>query len=186
LLIDFNDSFTHILGQYVSKSCNSLQVTIKNIEHLLPKEVSRYDKVIFGPGPGVPEDYPTAFEILDTYKGKKCFLGICMGHQIISLFAGASLYNLGNVSHGQRVKIMHNGNSILFKDVPREIHGGLYHSWAVKPENDAGIVTTSVSEDGVIMSVENSRYCMYGIQFHPESYMTEYGLQILRNWLVEN
>lgn len=151
-----------------------------NIEY-----ISEYNKIILSPGPGLPEEHPILNQILAKYHQKKSILGICLGQQSIAEFFGASLYNLSDVKHGTSSQIIHYNNSKVFNDLPLNFKVGHYHSWAVSKENFPNILTiTSENTEGIIMSIKHKEFDITGLQFHPESIMTEYGLKIIKNWLT--
>jgi len=184
LIIDNYDSFTYNLAQIIE------QYGIFDYKIVKPgildiKQVNDVQKVLISPGPGLPRDYPNLFRFLELYSSTKSILGVCLGHQAIAEFFGAGLVNLNKVYHGvsKKVKILSN-EDYLFKNIPDGFEGGLYHSWAVSEENfPKDMAITSKANDGTIMSVSHKRFDVKGIQFHPESIMTEYGKQIIRNWI---
>ncbi len=183
LLVDNRDSFTHNLAQMVREDagCECAVVRHDNIGTL---DIGRFDKIILSPGPGLPREFPEMFELLQNYVTSKPILGVCLGMQTIAEFFGGTLYNLPQPQHGQRVKITVNTRDILFHDVPAETHVGLYHSWAVSPESlpsDLEIIASG--PDGVVMALRHKLLNVRGVQFHPESYMTEHGVRMLQNWL---
>jgi para-aminobenzoate synthetase component 2 len=132
----------------------------------------------------LPTDYPKTFEVIRKYYKTKSILGICLGHQAICSFFGAKLYNFKEVIHGVNKKILINDNSNLFKDISKETEVGLYHSWAVSKNNfPKELQILANSEEDVIMSVKHQKYNIYGIQFHPESFLTTKGEQMLKNFI---
>ncbi len=184
LLIDFNDSFTAILAQTLAEAYKETVVVVRNIGEVSSTDYSNeYDGIVLGPGPGHVNEYKTAFEIVEKNAGAIPVLGICLGHQIISYMFGAKLVNLNRVSHGKKTEMQHYGNSVLFSGVPEVFYGGLYHSWVVDDLPDSLEITSVKREDNLIMSVKHKTLSIEGLQFHPESYMTEYGKIMLANWL---
>ena len=128
-------------------------------------------------------------EMLRLYHSDKSFLGICLGHQAIAEAFGMKLVKLDSVRHGlkARIKII-DPSDYIFEGLPGEFTAGLYHSWAVSadikfPESVPGLRVTAMSSDGIIMAVAHTRYNIRGVQFHPESYLTEYGYRIIHNWI---
>lgn len=128
-------------------------------------------------------------ELLRVYHKKKSFLGICLGHQAIAETFGMKLIKLNTVRHGLRtiIKII-DSSDFLFEGVPSAFKAGLYHSWAVSaesksPESDTDLRVTAISSDGIIMAVAHIRYDIRGVQFHPESYLSENGPKIIKNWI---
>ena len=181
LLLDNYDSFTFNIAQLLD-NLNIYYEVIKN-DKLELKSAEKYDKIILGPGPGLPSDAGRMNDIIKKYHKNIPILGICLGMQAIAEFFGAKLINLETVFHGIRKKIFVNKASILFKNLKKIQYVGLYHSWAVSEKNFPDeLVITSVSEDNIIMSIEHKKFKIYGVQFHPESYITDNGLQIVKNF----
>ena len=182
LVIDNKDSFTYNLYHYVEQFVKSVDVFRSNSISI--QDVSKYDKIIFSPGPGLPSEHEIMFKILDVYKESKSILGICLGHQAIAEYFGGSLVNLNQVKHGVSSRLIINGSSFIFNNVPNYIKIGHYHSWVVSNQNlPQSFHVTSVNSDNLIMSIEHRKYDIMGLQFHPESIMTEYGLLMLKNWV---
>jgi anthranilate synthase component 2 len=184
LLLDNRDSFTYNLAQLIEENFNG-QWQIKMCDEISLAEVANYDKIIFSPGPGVPSEIPLMRDILMTYGANKSILGVCLGHQAIAEAFGGTLYNMGRVWHGMKVPIrLTHPQDRLFLHLPQEFHVGLYHSWAVATLPDC-LQATAISANGTIMALSHRQYDIKGVQFHPESVMTEYGAELLRNWLAE-
>jgi len=182
VLIDHNDSFTYNLVALIERVSGEKPAVISVADVLIDK-LNQYDKLILSPGAGMPEDYPVSFQILERYGASKAILGVCLGHQIIAEYYDAKLYNLEEVVHGQTKQISVD-NSVLFRQIPKEFKVGLYHSWAVKKDEfPSELQVTSWSEDDIIMSLQHQKYQVYGVQFHPESFLTENGERILKNFL---
>lgn len=183
LLVDNRDSFTHNLAQIVREDagCECVVVTHDNIGTL---DIGRFDKIILSPGPGLPREFPEVFDLLLKYSSSIPILGVCLGMQTIAEFFGGTLYNLPQPQHGQRVTITVDTQDILFNNVPAETHVGLYHSWAVDAATLPGdLDITARGPDGVVMALRHKLLNVRGVQFHPESYMTEHGVRMLQNWL---
>ncbi len=181
LLLDNYDSFTFNIAQLLDNLEIYYEI-IKN-DQLKLKDVEKFDKIILGPGPGLPSEAGQMPDIIKKYYNKIPILGICLGMQAIAEFFGAELRNLQTVFHGIRKKIFIKKDSILFRNLEKIQHIGLYHSWAVSENNFPQDMTiTSISEDKIIMSIEHKKYPVFGIQFHPESYITENGLQMVKNF----
>jgi len=147
--------------------------------------VSSFDKVIFSPGPGLPEEQPAMFEILRHYSLSKPILGICLGLQAIALFYGGELFNMPKVVHGQpRSLDILSPQHYLFKDIPQGMQAGLYHSWAVSEASlPSCLEITARSEDGIIMGLAHRQNDVCGLQFHPESVITSLGQRLMDNWI---
>jgi anthranilate synthase component 2 len=182
LLLDNRDSFTYNLAQLIEENFDGFW-QVKTCDEITVHEVADYDKIIFSPGPGVPSEIPLMRDILMTYGTNKSILGVCLGHQAIAEAFGGTLYNMGQVWHGMKVPIcITDPQERLFHNLPQEFQVGLYHSWAVATLPDC-LQATAVSANGTIMALSHRQYDIKGVQFHPESVMTEYGAEILRNWL---
>lgn len=150
-------------------------------------KVNWFDKILITPGPGLPEDHPILEKVIRQYAATKSILGVCLGHQAIAKVFGGNLFKQDNVSHGVTKEIIIKDSSdYLFKDLPNETFVGLYHSWAVSKTNFPDeLKITAVSEDDVIMALSHKQYDVKGVQFHPESIMTQLGKIVLRNWSYE-
>jgi anthranilate synthase/aminodeoxychorismate synthase-like glutamine amidotransferase len=184
LLIDNHDSFTYNLVQVFEELGCSVEVGSN------PKQITsgldQFDKIVFSPGPGLPEDFPIMFDILRLANKKTRILGICLGHQAICQFFGGHLFNQGKVQHGQKKRIDNickDPHSALF-NMPPAFFAGLYHSWAIDRETLPKMLSIScISEDNVIMGIYHNVLPIEGIQFHPESFLTETGSRLIKNWL---
>jgi anthranilate synthase component 2 len=185
LLLDNRDSFTYNLAQLIEENFDG-EYYVKTCDEISLSQAAYYDKIIFSPGPGVPSQIPLMRSILMTYGATKSILGVCLGHQAIAEAFGGTLYNMGQVWHGMKVPIRVTApKERLFQNLPPEFEVGLYHSWAVASLPDC-LQATAVSTQGAIMAVAHKIYDIRGVQFHPESIMTEYGAELLRNWLKGN
>ncbi|MCS6968219.1 MAG: aminodeoxychorismate/anthranilate synthase component II [Cytophagales bacterium] len=182
LLLDNYDSFTYNLAQLIEENFMG-QFDVRTYDAISLAQVGDYDKIIFSPGPGVPSEIPLMQQILLTYGASKSILGVCLGHQAIAESFGARLYNLPKVQHGLRIPLqVTEPQELLFKGLPRQFYVGLYHSWAVT-DLPACLKTTAISANGVVMAIAHQSYDIRGVQFHPESFMTQYGAEMLQNWL---
>lgn len=184
LLLDNNDSFTYNLAELLRNN-GKVTFNISKPETLVYERISEYDKILFSPGPGIPDEHQTISEILRIYGKTKSIFGVCLGHQAIAQYFGAHLFNLDTVRHGEVVNI----NVVsppykLFTDIPLHFEAGLYHSWAVEkkdlPEN---LRIIALSGDGIIMGLTHQTLDICGVQFHPESIMTLHGQKMMDNWL---
>ena len=144
-----------------------------------------YDCIILSPGPGLPSDAGIMPALIKRYAPTKRIFGVCLGQQAIGEAFGGTLYNLPKVYHGIATPIqIVDKNEAIFKNVPSEILVGRYHSWAVVRETlPTELKITAVDTEGVIMALSHVEYDVKGVQFHPESIMTDYGKQILRDFL---
>ncbi|MBL1280233.1 MAG: aminodeoxychorismate/anthranilate synthase component II [Fluviicola sp.] len=178
LLIDNYDSFTHNLKHYL-EALNAHVEVVRNDEFI--GDYFSYDAIVLSPGPGLPENAGTMMQLLKEVEGRIPIFGICLGMQAIALHCGGKLYNQPIVKHGVQEKIdLH--ASELFKNLPKKIDVGLYHSWAVK-EDAGNFKITAHSESLSVMAIESVAKKMYGVQFHPESVLSPDGMEIVKNFL---
>lgn len=183
LLLDNNDSFTYNIVDYVRRIENIDLEVIRTNEAKI-NEMKYFDKIIISPGPGLPDDFPVIFDVLEKYHTSKYILGICLGHQAIGNFFAAKLINIFPVVHGQASQIKIIKQTPIFQNLPNSFKVGLYHSWAIDFDDFPDeLEITAVSENNIIMSIAAKKFPVYGIQFHPESYITEYGFKILKNFV---
>src|SRR5690606_236304 len=182
LILDNYDSFTYNLFHYVDQFCDD--VTVKRNDEITVEKVDAFSHILISPGPGLPQAAGITMQILEKYHRSKNILGVCLGCQAIAEFFGGNLYNQQLVAHGISRKIKQTQNSKLLCDLPNEFKVGLYHSWAIDENSlPPELAVTSKSEMNTVMSLEHKKYKVCGVQFHPESIMTEGGLQIIKNWL---
>lgn len=188
LVLDNYDSFTYNLVYILRQLGYSNQLDVYRNDKISLDAVDWYDKILLSPGPGVPADAGIMPDLIRQYGPSKSILGICLGHQGIAETYGAELFNLSTVKHGleDEVSVSENDKG-LFRDLPQNFKIGLYHSWAVKADSvtaDLRIKVTAVDKDGNIMGIRHKEYDVQGLQFHPESIMTENGTVIIKNWLL--
>ncbi len=180
LLIDCYDSFSFKLAQTVRQS-GLCKVDVISYGNITPLVLRGYDAIIISPGPGLPYEYPGLFRMLSELKSKPV-LGVCLGHQVMAVYCGGQLAHLPDVVHGQKKSLSIIDNDALFKGSNDEYHVGLYHSWVIESV-PSQIRITAKSHDGFIMAYRHEVYPWSGVQFHPESYMTIKGQNILSNWI---
>ncbi len=182
VIIDHQDSFTYNIVELlrkIGKDADVVSIHQPDIDGL-----SAYDHLILSPGPGFPEDYKRTVQILDAYHTQKKILGICLGHQIIASYFGAKLRNMSKVVHGQAKQVFKTPKAQLFHGLPSSFKAGLYHSWIVSQDDFPAVLQiTAQTEKQEIMALSHSEYPIFGVQFHPESYISEYGSQILTNFI---
>lgn len=183
LLIDNRDSFTYNIVECL-RSIENVKFKVVDVQNLQIAEIATFNNIIISPGPGLPADYPILSEIIDEFKSLIPILGICLGHQAICEHFGARLVNLESVFHGHQQKIKIIQQTQVYKNLPSQMDVGLYHSWVVDEKSiPAELKITSKSEKGYVMSVKHSDYEIIGLQFHPESFLTEYGINMINNFL---
>lgn len=184
LIINNHDSFTYNLVDLIRQLNFSFSVV--EVENLTPELPETFSHILISPGPDVPTAYPQLFTMLERYSHQKSILGVCLGHQTICQFFGAKLYNLPQVRHGQAKQIKVRSNSKLFSNLPAQFQVGLYHSWAVSSQDfPSSLEVIATCEDNIIMAIQHRNWSVYGVQFHPESYISEYGKTLLENWLKD-
>lgn len=186
IIIDNYDSFTYNLAQYIGsidpdiKVYKNDSITIDEIISLDPKNI------IISPGPGRPQNAGISVEVIKNLKHKIPILGVCLGHQAIGYAFGASVINSDDIFHGKVSDIFHN-KDCLFSDIPSPFSATRYHSLIIDedslPNKFSIIARTS---NNLIMGVKHNEYPLYGLQFHPESILTKYGFQIIKNFLNED
>jgi anthranilate synthase/aminodeoxychorismate synthase-like glutamine amidotransferase len=183
LLVDNEDSYTWNLVRLFEEL--DAIVTVKHPSAIDISALATYDGMVISPGPGLPDEIPGLMKIVANACGKIPVLGVCLGHQAIAMHFGAKLFRMKNIIHGRKAEInMLNIENGLFAGLPENIHAGLYHSWAIEPESlPASLLVTATSEVGIIMAFRHSQLPVFGVQFHPESYMTSIGTKIAENWI---
>ncbi len=179
LLVDFYDSFTYNIQHYlVNIGC---EVDVIREDQLDVSSVYDYDCVVLSPGPGLPSEKKNIFSIITLCRNSLPIMGICLGMQAISEVLGGVLVNQNEVMHGRKVQVDVLKKGVLFNDLPEKINVGLYHSWKVEGLEEQFITAKSAS--GVIMAIESSDEYLFGVQFHPESILTEHGELVLANFI---
>lgn len=182
LLIDNNDSFTMNLAQIFEEL--KAKIDIISYDLLQISEVESYTRIVFSPGPGLVWEYEKLFELLKNYGKYKNILGICLGHQVIGVNYGAKLIKVKNVEHGKKSRNLIIQEDDIFKNIPNEFEVGRYHSWALSEEEfPEELEIICKSDDNIIMGIKHKEYNIIGLQFHPESIITQYGKEILCNWM---
>lgn len=183
LIVDNNDSFTFNLVDLIRKI--DVPMAIVPVAELDLDKVEAFSHILISPGPDVPRAYPPLFALLERYHQTRSILGVCLGHQTLCEFFGGELYNLGKVRHGQQRQLIQTKSNLLFAGLPKQFQIGLYHSWAILPESLANspLVATAFCDQDILMAVQHQHLPLFSVQFHPESFITEYGEYILKNWL---
>lgn len=183
LVLDNYDSFTYNLVHLVEKVCDH-EVHVHRNDKISIKEIEAYDKILLSPGPGLPNEAGVLLDVIKEYGSKKDILGVCLGLQAIGESFGGKLKNLDNVFHGIATPVQLLKEDNLFRDCPKEFKAGRYHSWVVDSKGLPDCFeVTATDEDGNIMAMKHKQYKVKGVQFHPESILSEYGEQIIRNWI---
>jgi anthranilate synthase component 2 len=184
LVIDNYDSFTFNLVHLLNE-CGHKATVWRNDKFEI-EDVNEFDKILLSPGPGIPSEAGLLLEVIKTYATNKSILGVCLGMQAMAEVFGGTLYNLSRPVHGRATSIdVLDSDEELFKGLPKSFLVGRYHSWAVSDQQLPDIIkVTAKDTEGVIMALRHADLDVRGVQFHPESVLTENGKQIIGNWLV--
>ncbi len=184
LVFDNYDSFTYNLVHLVEKTTDERVDVFRNDELALD-DVDAYDKIILSPGPGLPTEAGALLPLIRRYAKTKSILGVCLGHQAIAEAFSGKLTNMENVFHGVATNVnLEKDAGFLFSGLPASFKVGRYHSWVVD-ENmlPVELQVTARDEQGRIMALQHRSLDVCGVQFHPESIMTEHGEALLRNFI---
>jgi len=185
VIIDNYDSFVYILYQYVcelgAEACvfRNDQCTVERIEGLNPSHI------IISPGPCTPDESGISPGIVDYYSGRIPILGVCLGHQVIGQVFGWEVVRAGQPMHGKTSLVFHD-NKHIYNDLPNPLTAARYHSLVVRPKTDHKkvIFVTARTADGEIMGIRHQKFTVEGVQFHPESILTNSGKKLLNNFLL--
>ncbi len=185
LMIDNYDSFTYNVVQYCLELGADLKVirndelTVDEIKALNP------EKIILSPGPATPDEAGVTLEVIKAFADTTPIFGICLGHQSIAQAFGGDIIRAKNMMHGKTSQVVIDKETPIFKDLPNEFRATRYHSLTVKKETlpEAIIATSHSKDDNEIMSIQIKDRPIYGVQFHPESIMSEHGHEMLDNFL---
>ncbi|MEX8547322.1 MAG: aminodeoxychorismate/anthranilate synthase component II [Mucilaginibacter sp.] len=184
LIIDNYDSFTYNLVHLVNEL--GLECEVWRNDQFRLEEVEAFDKIILSPGPGIPSEAGLLLKVIEKYADKKSIFGVCLGQQAIAEVFGGELYNLSRPMHGLATPIKVTDNTEkLFAGLPETFNVGRYHSWVVAEKGlPEEIAVTAIDEkDNSIMALRHKTYDVRGVQFHPESVLTEYGKEMMHNWI---
>ena len=183
LVFDNYDSFTYNLVHYLEKVTDAGIDVIRN-DKISLDEIEVYDKILLSPGPGIPSEAGILLDVIRKYAPSKSILGVCLGQQAIAEAFGGSISNLEQVYHGVATIAEIIAEDSLFDDIPRKLKVGRYHSWIVnKKDLPEELEVTAFDESGNIMALRHRQYDLKGVQFHPESVLTEHGLKMIENWV---
>ena len=184
LMIDNYDSFTYNLVQYLGELGEDVKVIrndeldVAGIEQLAPV------RIVLSPGPCTPNEAGVTLEVIDRFKGRVPILGVCLGHQAIGQAFGGRVVHAKTLMHGKVSRIHHEGAGV-FRGLPTPYDATRYHSLAIQRETcPSELEVTAWTEDGEIMGVRHRTLAIEGVQFHPESILTEHGHALLRNFLT--
>lgn len=182
LVVDNYDSFVFNIVHYI-EDAGIKHITVRENDEISLAEINGYDKILLSPGPGLPKDAGMMPEIIKNFADKKSILGICLGHQAIGEAFGATLKNLDIPLHGLSSEFTMSEADYLFNGLPHRFKIAHYHSWVIHNQLPQGLEALGFDEAGNIMAIRHKTYDVRGVQFHPESVMTEHGKTIIGNWL---
>jgi para-aminobenzoate synthetase component 2 len=182
LVVDNYDSFVFNLVQYLQQL--GAEVVVKRNDEVNADSINGFDGVLLSPGPGTPEDAGACIEIVNAaIEKQKPLLGVCLGHQAIGAAFGGKVSRAPELLHGKTSQVQHK-NEGVFKDLKSPFRATRYHSLAIEtPSVPKDLLVTATTESGVIMGVKHKSAPIEGVQFHPESVLTEGGHRLLANWL---
>ena len=183
LVVDNYDSFVFNIVQYLQQL--GAEVVVKRNDEVNADSINEFDGVLLSPGPGTPEDAGACIEIVNAaIEKQKPLLGVCLGHQAIGAALGGKVSRAPELLHGKTSQVQHK-NEGVFKDLKSPFRATRYHSLAIETLNFPNkLIITATTESGVIMGVKHKIAPLEGVQFHPESVLTEGGHQLLANWLI--
>lgn len=182
ILIDNYDSFTYNIVQYLEEL--GIQPKIYENDKITIEELKKikFNSIIISPGAGTPDTAGISMQVINEYYKTKKILGICLGHQCIAQFFGGKVIKSPNPTHGKTSQIFFKQECKLFKDIPEGFNATRYHSLIVENLPEC-LKATAQTKDIIIMALEHSKLPIYGVQFHPEAILTEYGHKILENFI---
>jgi len=182
LLIDNYDSFTYNLAQFLGQLGEKLEVRRNDqitLDQIAAKKPAR---IVISPGPGEPQNAGICIDVIREFTGKIPILGVCLGHQAIGYAFGGKVVRAPALMHGKTSRIHHDSKTI-FRELPQDFVATRYHSLIVQKKDLPRDLEISAETDGLIMGLRHRKLPLEGVQFHPESVLTEVGMQMLRNFL---
>jgi anthranilate synthase component II len=183
LLLDNYDSFTYNLAQYLGEL--GCQVEVHRNDRISVEQIAQRkpDRIVISPGPCTPQEAGICVELVQKLAGKLPILGVCLGHQAIGAACGGKIIRAPKLFHGKTSQVRHDGSGV-FRGLPNPFTATRYHSLIVERKSlPAKLRVTAETDDGIIMGMQHRDYPLMGVQFHPESVLTESGKQLLKNFL---
>jgi anthranilate synthase/aminodeoxychorismate synthase-like glutamine amidotransferase len=183
LLVDNYDSFTYNLAQYLGEL--GCQVEVHRNDRISVEQIARRkpERIVISPGPCTPQEAGISVEMIQKLAGKIPILGVCLGHQAIGAAFGGKIIRAPKLFHGKTSQIRHDGSGV-FRGLPNPFTATRYHSLIVERKSlPADLQVTAETDDDIIMGMQHKHYPLMGVQFHPESVLTDSGKQLLKNFL---
>ncbi len=181
LIVDNYDSFVFNVARYFEEL--GQRVVVRRNDEVTARDL-KAKAIVISPGPCAPQQAGQSIDIVREHSGKLPILGICLGHQVIGEVFGGKVVRAKRPMHGDSSAITHSGTDI-FAGLPKTFSVGRYHSLIVEDVEGTPLITTAASENGEIMGLRHRDHLTFGVQFHPESILTEHGYDLLRNFLKE-
>jgi len=187
LVLDNYDSFVYNLVHLIHELGFEENTEVHRNDKITLEAVAQFDKILLSPGPGLPKEAGIMPALIQKYAATKSILGVCLGHQAIAEAFGAELINLPNVLHGVSSNAtLQVTDDCFFHEIPESFQVCHYHSWSVKPNTlKSPLALTALDDEGNVMALRHNEYSIRGVQFHPESILTEHGKEMMLNWLLK-
>jgi anthranilate synthase component 2 len=183
LIFDNYDSFTYNLVHQV-KELGYTNIDVIRNDKIALDDIAQYDKILLSPGPGIPSEAGILLDLIRTYAPTKSIFGVCLGQQAIGEVFGGQLTNLDKVYHGVAMNTKVIVKDYIFDKLPENFPTGRYHSWVVDKKGfPEDLEITAIDENNNVMALRHKKYDVRGVQFHPESILTEGGIEIVKAWL---
>ena len=183
LLLDNYDSFTYNLAQFLGQLGEKLEVHRNDQITIDQVAAKKPQRIVISPGPGTPEDSGICVDVIRRFSGEVPILGVCLGHQAIGFAFGGKVIRAPKIMHGKTSRI-HHDHKTIFKTLPQDFAATRYHSLIVEEKSLPAELEISAKTDGIIMGLRHRKMLIEGVQFHPESVLTDVGMQLLQNFLT--
>ncbi len=183
LLLDNYDSFTYNLAQFLGQLGEKLEVHRNDQITLDQIAAKKPQRIVISPGPGTPDDSGICLDVIRRFSGEIPILGVCLGHQAIGQAFGGKVIRAPEIMHGKTSRI-HHDNKTIFKELPQDFVATRYHSLIVEEKSLPADLEISAKTDGIIMGLRHRKMLVEGVQFHPESVLTDVGMHLLKNFLA--